>query len=228
MKAIMKISADHGLAVVDDACQAHGAAIGGRKCGSFDVGCFSFYPTKNMTTGEGGMITTDDPAIAEKARLLREHGMKVRYHHDILGYNLRMTDIGAAIGIAQTKKLEAYNEKRIANAAMLSKALDSIKGIVRPVTKPGYRHVFHQYTIRVTPEYGMSRDDTLKMLNEAGVGTGIYYPVPIHKQVVYRDLGYDGTFPVSEQLSREVISLPVHPSVTPSDIQVIAGVLRRQ
>jgi dTDP-4-amino-4,6-dideoxygalactose transaminase len=191
------------------------------------MGCFSFYPTKNMTTGEGGMITTDDTAVAEKARLLREHGMKVRYYHVILGYNLRMTDIGAAIGIAQLKKLESYNEKRIANAAMLSKALAGIRGIVTPVTGAGCRHVFHQYTIRVTPEYGMSRDDTVKMLNNAGVGTGIYYPVPIHKQAVYRDLGYNETFPVSEQLSWEVISLPVHPSVTPEDIKVIAGVLRR-
>lgn len=228
MKAIMDIAKDHGLTVVEDACQAHGAQYHGKFAGSFDLGCFSFYPTKNMTTSEGGMITTDDEAVAEKARMIKSHGSKVRYHHDMLGFNLRMTDIGAAIGLAQLKKVDGFNDRRIANAAYLNKKLDRIDGIVMPTIKPGCKHVFHQYTIRVTKDLGMSRDDVVQKLNAAGIGTGIYYPIPIHQQPYYKELGYDESYPVSEQLSEEVISLPVHPSITTKDIDFISDILRLQ
>jgi dTDP-4-amino-4,6-dideoxygalactose transaminase len=226
MGAIMDLSRDRGLAVVEDACQAHGAAINGRKCGSFDAGCFSFYPTKNMTTSEGGMITSDDPAFDAKARMIRSHGSRIRYYHEMLGFNLRMTDISAAIGLAQLKKIEEYNRRRIENATLLTQKLQGINGIVPPEVKPGHRHVFHQYTIRVTPDFHLSRDEVIKRLGDAGIGSGVYYPVPIHKQQLYLELGYADSCPVSEMLSGQVISLPVHPSVSAEEIDFIASTIR--
>jgi dTDP-4-amino-4,6-dideoxygalactose transaminase len=214
--------------VVEDCAQAHGAERSGKRAGSFGlVGCFSFYPTKNMTTSEGGILTTNDASVAEKARMIRSHGSKVRYYHEMLGFNLRMTDISAAIGLAQLKHVDHYDDMRIANALRLNEKLAGIEGIVTPEITPGCRHVFHQYTIRVTPGFGMSRDEVIRKLTDAGIGTGVYYPVPIHKQSYYRSLGYDDNLPVSERLSREVLSLPVHPSVTPEEIDLIAETIRR-
>jgi perosamine synthetase len=227
MDEITAIAGRHGLSVIEDACQAHGASLNGRRCGSFDVGCFSFYPTKNMTTSEGGIITTDDAAVVEKARMIRSHGSKVRYYHDMLGFNLRMTDISAAIGLAQLKHVDEYDDARIANAMRLNEHLGDIKGIITPSIAPGCRHVFHQYTIRVTPDFRMVRDEAIRRLNEAGIGTGVYYPVPIHLQTLYRSLGYADHMPVSEMLANEVISLPVHPAVAPGDINMIAETIRR-
>jgi dTDP-4-amino-4,6-dideoxygalactose transaminase len=227
MDEIMAIAAKHRLSVIEDACQAHGAAIGGRKCGAFDIGCFSFYPTKNMTTSEGGIVTTNDTMVAERARMIRSHGSKVRYYHEMLGFNLRMTDISAAIGLAQLKHIDHYDDMRIANALRLNEKLSGIDGIVTPEITPGCRHVFHQYTVRVTLDFGLSRDEVIRKLTEAGIGTGVYYPVPIHKQTYYRSLGYDDYLPVSERLSKEVLSLPVHPAVTPDEIDLIADTIRR-
>jgi len=214
MPAITALAGKYGLAVIEDACQAHGAAINGQRVGSFGTGCFSFYPTKNITTAEGGMITTNDDPIAERARLIRSHGMRQRYYHESLGYNFRMTEIQAAIGLAQLPKLETFNERRIANALYFSARL---RNVIIPQVPAGYRHVFHQYTIRV-PDY---RDDLAEGLRQRGVATGIYYPVPIHRQTFYQQLGYDGHFPVAEQMSREVLSLPVHPALTKEDLDTI-------
>lgn len=222
MPALLEIAERHGLVVIEDAAQAHGAAIEGRKVGTFATGCFSFYPTKNMTTGEGGIITTDDDRIAEQARLLRAHGMRRRYYNEQLGYNFRMTDIHAAIGLAQLKKLERWNERRIANAAYLTRRLQGLPGIVPPPVRPGHRHVFHQYTIRVLED----RDGLVERLRARGVGTGIYYPRTLPAQPVYRDLGYDGRFPVAEEAARQVLSLPVHPALTPTDLEIIVEAVR--
>jgi dTDP-4-amino-4,6-dideoxygalactose transaminase len=222
MGDILDIAEDYGLAVIEDACQAHGALYKGRMSGSFDVGCFSFYPTKNMTSGEGGMITCSDAKLAEKARMIRSHGSKVRYYHEMLGYNMRMTDIGAAIGLAQLKKVDGFNQKRIDNATYLSELLRGVDGIVTPTVRPYCRHVFHQYTLRITDKYPLSRDALSQELNKAGIGNSVFYPVPIHRQQLYRELGYDGVYPVSEQTAKEVISLPVHPSITREDIEIIA------
>jgi perosamine synthetase len=227
MNAIMDLARDHKLTVIEDACQAHGAVYHGKKAGSFDIGCFSFYPTKNMTTSEGGMITTDDEKLAEKARMIRSHGSKVRYYHDMLGFNLRMTDIGAAIGLAQLRRVDAFNEKRISNAMYLNEKLGDIPGIVTPVTRAGCKHVFHQYTVRITNEYGLPRDRLIQKLSSAGIGTGVYYPVPIHRQALYLSRGYDESHPISERLSKEVLSLPVHPAITPDDLDIISDSLRR-
>lgn len=226
MDTIAQICRTRGLALIEDTCQSHGATFRGRCAGTFGTGCFSFYPTKNMTTGEGGMITTDDDSIAEKARFIRTHGMKIRYHHEMLGYNYRLTDLGAAIGLVQLGKLVSYNDKRYQNAMYLNEALSGIPGLVTPAIERDRTHVFHQYTVRITPEFGLSRDDTVAALAERGIGSGVYYPIPIHKQKVYSDIGYNTPLPVTERMAAEVISLPVHPKVTAEDLTRIAAAIK--
>jgi dTDP-4-amino-4,6-dideoxygalactose transaminase len=168
MPRIMAIAERHGLRVIEDACQAHGATIAGRTVGTFGTGCFSFYPTKNITTAEGGIITTNDDEVADLARMLRAHGMRRRYYHEMLGYNFRMTDVHAAIGVAQLPKLEEFTRRRQANAAYLSAHLPADKVGV-PVVRPDVEHVFHQYTVRVLPP--LERDAVRAKLAEAGVGS---------------------------------------------------------
>ena len=218
MDAIMDIAHRHRLAVIEDAAQAHDAGIGEQKCGSFGTGCFSFYATKNMTSAEGGMITTDDDALAEKCRLLRSHGMPRRYHHDSLGFNFRMTDVHAAIGLVQLGKLAAANARRAENARFFDR---QINGVIKPVERPGTTHVWHQYTVRVPP--GMDRDWAVEKLRKAGVGTGVFYPVPVHHQKLYLDMGVDISLPVTERLATEVISLPVHPALSSADLETIVA-----
>jgi perosamine synthetase len=215
---LASIATRHGLALVEDAAQSHAAAIGERRSGSWGAGCFSFYPTKNMTTGEGGMLTTDDAALADRVRLLREHGTRQRYHHESLGYNFRMTDIHAAIGVAQLAKLPALTARRRQIAARYDAEL---RGVTIPRVRPGVTHVYHQYTLRVP-----QRDDFAARLAERGVGTGIYYPIPVHRQPVFAKLGYaDERHPASERLAAEVLSIPVHPGLTDGEISaVIAAV----
>ena len=209
----MAIADEHNLVVIEDACQSHGASLNGKKAGSFATGTFSLYPTKNMTSAEGGMITTDDDDLAESARVIRQHGMRRRYYHDELGYNFRMTDIHAAIGHEQLKKLPAFNLRRQENAAYLS---EHITGVITPGVPDGYDHVFHQYTIRVGDG---KRDKMIEYLRENDIGSGVYYPVPIHQQTYYmNDLGYDQTLVEAEQAALEVISLPVHPGLSLSMI----------
>jgi perosamine synthetase len=226
MTKIMAIARKHKLVVIEDACQAHGAEWKDKKVGSFGIGTFSLYPTKNMTTGEGGMITTDSKEIYDLAGLIRAHGSKVKYYHDILGYNFRMTDIGAAIGIEQLKKLSKLNKARQKNAAYLSKNLGKIPGILVPTVGKEVTHVFHQYTIRVTPEFKLSRDEVNKALNEAGIGTAIFYPVPINEQKLYQDLGYKAHTPIAEKISKEVMSLPVHPGLKKKDLDYIVKTIK--
>ena len=218
MEPIIKIAEEHGLIVIEDACQSHGADYKGRKVGSFGTGTFSLYPTKNITSAEGGMITTNDPAIDEKCRVLRQHGMRTRYYHDELGYNFRMTDIHAAIGLAQLNKLEKFNAQRRANARFLS---ENLQGVATPHVPEGSTHVFHQYTVRVP---GGKRDALRFYLNEHGVGSEVYYPVPIHKQSFYvRDLGYHDHLPETEFATTEVLSLPVHPALSSADLETIVA-----
>ena len=216
MKAIMEIAQDHDLVVIEDACQAHGAMYGDKKAGSFGTGAFSFYPTKNMTTSEGGMITTHDSKVAERARMIRSHGSKQRYLHEIIGYNLRMNDISAAIGLVQLEKLDGFTQMRQSNAKILSDGLRDVDGITIPAIWDGCGHVFHQYTIRAE-----NRDELSAMLNGGGIGTGIYYPIPIHKQPLYRELGYGDNLPKCEKAAREVLSLPVHPAVLKDELMTI-------
>lgn len=225
MKKIMGIADEHKLAVIEDACQAHGAEYEGKSVGSFGTGCFSFYPTKNMTTGEGGMITTNNKDIAQKARMTRSHGQRERYLHEILGYNYRMTDIAAAIGLCQLRKLEEFNNRRIGNANFLTGKLSEIKGLIPPCVRPNAKHVFHQYTVRVTQDFGISRDELRKKLMDRGVATEIYYPLPVHKQPLYQNPAYDEPLPNSEKAAREVLSLPVHPSLTKKELEYVVDSL---
>ena len=218
MKAVMEIAEDHNLVVVEDACQAHGAEFNGKKVGSFGVGCFSMYPSKNMTTAEGGMITTNEEKIEKNARLIINHGMDKQYHHVVLGYNYRMTDINASIGLGQLEKLETFVQKRIKNAEFLSSAIKA-NGIIVP--KPKERHVYNQYTVRVTE----GRDDLFKLLNENGVGARIYYPDQVPEQPLYKHLGFNADFPVAKQLTKEVLSLPVHPYVSKEELNKIAELI---
>jgi perosamine synthetase len=216
MDELTAIAERHGLQIVEDSCQAHGAAIGDRRSGTWGAGTFSFYPTKNMTTGEGGMLTTHDGELADRVRLLREHGMKVRYHHDVLGYNFRMTDIAAAIGIAQLPKLPGFNERRQAIAARYDAEL---RGVITPQVRSGATHVYHQYTIRVR-----ERDAFADRLKERGVGSAIYYPIPVHRQKPFLALGYgDESVPVTERLTAEVLSIPVHPSLSDDEVATVIG-----
>jgi perosamine synthetase len=221
IKRIMRIAKEHRLTVIEDACQAHGAEYDGKMMGSFGTGCFSFYPTKNITTSEGGMITTNDKDIAQKARMLRNHGQRERYRHEVLGYNYRMTDIAAAIGLCQLEKLERFNQKRIENAKFLTEKLKGTRGLILPSVRPKVKHVFHQYTLRVTQDFGMSRDELRTKLKDSGVATEIYYQLPIHKQPLYQELGYNDHLPNAEKAAREVLSLPVHPSLTKEDLETI-------
>ena len=213
LEAITAIARAHDLVVIQDACQAHGATFHKQPVGAFGTACFSFYATKNMTTGEGGMIVTNDAGLAERARMLREHGSRRRYVHETLGYNLCMTEFQAAIGLAQLPKLERWNAKRNANAAYLTRGLQAVPGVVPPSIRPGTQHVFHQYTIRI-----QHRDQVLPFVIEQGIGAGVYYPAPIHRQPSYQRLGYDEHLVESERASREVMSLPVHPSLSQEDL----------
>ena len=219
MDKINEIAERYGLVVIEDAAQAHGAMCNGEKVGSLgDMACFSFYPTKNMTTSEGGIITTDDAELAEKAKIFRAHGASVRYHHDSIGYNFRMTDISAAIGLAQLKKIDEFNDLRIKNAEYLNEGLKNVDGVVTPYCAYGSKHVYHQYTIRV--EKG-NRDDWVSLINEKGVGTGIHYPIPLYNQPVYRKLDIEGVCPNADLAANTVISLPVHPSLTKEDLDLV-------
>lgn len=218
MDRILAIAKNHGLAVIEDACQSHGATYRGKRAGSFGTGTFSLYPTKNITSAEGGMITTDDPVLDEKSRVIRQHGMRRRYYHDELGFNFRMTDLHAAVGLAQLNKLYLFNQKRRSNAQFLSKHL---QGVIAPCEPVGYEHVYHQYTIRVPDK---KRDALRAHLLERGVGSEVYYPVPVHKQSFYvNELGYHQTLPEAEKAANEVLSLPVHPSLTQADLETIVA-----
>ncbi|MEA1993790.1 MAG: DegT/DnrJ/EryC1/StrS family aminotransferase [Euryarchaeota archaeon] len=223
MAGIMDIVEDHDLILIEDACQAHGAQFNGKKAGSFGTGCFSFYPTKNITTGEGGMITTDNKKIAEKCRLIRNIGMKNQYEYVRLGYNFRMTEMAAAIGIEQLKKIDSFIEQRRKNAKYLTKELKEVKGIVPPTESKKAFHVYHQYTIRVTEEYPFTRDGLQKKLKENEIGSKIYYPLSLNTLPLYN--AHEECLH-AEQFSREVLSLPIHPSVTKEDLDLIAEVIR--
>ena len=214
MKEIMDIAAERNLRVIEDAAQAHGASCGGEMVGSIgDVGVFSFYSTKNMITGEGGMITTNDAGIAERARMIRNHGQRARYVHECLGYNYRMTNIAAAIGLVQLKKLDNLNARRISNAGYYTTRLN----VAKPYIAPGVKHVFHQYTVRVK-----GRANFLAHLEKNGVGYGIYYPVPLPGLPVFNS---DGVFKEAEVASKEVVSIPVHPSLSTEDVKRVVEVV---
>lgn len=213
------------LVLIEDAAQAVGATAGGPKAGAFGTGCFSFYATKNLQTGEGGMITTNDDAIAARARVLRSQGETSRYVTEELGYNYRLTEIAAALGLAQLPKIDARNEIRRANAARLTELLRDDPRFVTPVEIPGRSHVYHQYTLRVAG--GASTRDALQVrLRARGIESATFYPTPIHRQPLYQRLGYgDAKMPVAERLASEALSVPVHPALSAADVEAVASAL---
>jgi perosamine synthetase len=219
MDRIVPLAEQHGLAIVEDAAQAHAAALHGTPVGSFGAaGCFSFYPTKNMHSLEGGMITTGDAQLARTLRLLRNQGMEQRYQNEIVGANMRLTDVAAAIGRVQLSRLDGWTEQRRANAAYLDARLE---GVTAPPVADGARHVYHQYTIRVSGD----RDAFQAGLTELGIGNAVYYPVPIHRLRPYRtDDGRVGDWklPETDRAAEEVVSLPIFPSLTNEQLDRIA------
>lgn len=221
MDAVAALAGEHDLAVIEDACQAHGASFKGVRAGAFSTAAFSLYATKNSMSGEGGMLTTRDPEIARSLRLLRNHGMEQRYVHLSFGLNLRLTEIAAALGRTQLKKLEDGNARRRDNAAFYGKTLDGIDGLTLPQELSGRDHVWHQYTVRVA---GDRRDAVLQYVQQHGVGADVYYPTPVHRQPAYSS-GADVELPVSDRLAREVLSIPVHPSLTDRERETVASVL---
>lgn len=221
MDPIMEIADRHGLTVIEDAAQAHGAEYRGRRCGSIGhLGCFSFYPGKNLGAyGEGGAVTTNDPELARRVRMLRDWGSEKRYVHELKGFNYRLEGVQGAVLRVKMGYIERWTDMRIAAAARYEALLDPL-GVVRP-THAGGRHVYHLYVIRDT-----NRDRLQTHLTERGVSTGIHYPTPVHLQPAFADLGYRvGDFPNAEAAAAEVLSLPMYPELAESDQQIIAGAL---
>lgn len=223
MDPILAIAKKHGLVVIEDACQAHGAEYKGRRCGSLgQLGCFSFYPGKNLGAyGEGGAVVTSDTTLAERIRLLRSWGEETRYEHKFRGFNYRMDGVqGAVLGV-KLKHLDAWTEARRLRAHEYSRQLAETPAVL-PSERPGSRHVYHLYVVRV-----QDRDGWRARLTDAGVQTGIHYPIPVHLQPAYRDLGYAaGDFPVSERAAAEVLSLPIFPELTGEQVETIASAFK--
>ncbi len=220
MDRVKSITQKHNLLLIEDCAQAHGATFKGKTVGSFgDVAAFSFYPTKNMTTGEGGMVTTSNHQYAQKARMLINHGMQVRYHHDIIGYNYRMTNIAAALGLCQLQKLPMMNRKRIGNASYYSENIDNPL-VITPQHCDG--HVYHQYTVRI--KNGL-RDKFLSALNEHNIGSAVFYPLSLPEQKCYKGKGYLSECPVTDYLKNQVVSIPVQPQLTVDELKRVVAVI---
>ncbi len=218
MPAFDALCQRRGLLLLEDAAQAHLARVGERFVGTWGTASFSFYPSKNMTTSEGGMVLTNDDEIARRLRMIRNQGMNTQYRHEVIGYNLRMTNIAAAIGLKQLDRLADWTETRIDNARRYNTELTSV---ATPITRDGFTHVFHQYTVRTPP--GADRDTVLGRLQERGVGARVYYPTPIHEQPIFQERAqYAGLeLPETARATREVFSLPAHPLLSPSEVEYV-------
>ncbi|VVB66518.1 UDP-4-amino-4-deoxy-L-arabinose--oxoglutarate aminotransferase [Candidatus Gugararchaeum adminiculabundum] len=223
MDAIMDTAKSKGLMVIEDACQSHGSDYEGKKAGSIgDAGCFSFYPTKNMTTSEGGMVTTNNEEIAERAKLLREHGSRERYKHEVLGYNYRMTNIAAAIGIEQLKKLDKFNSTRRKNADYYIKHITA-DWLVKPQESKNSKHVYHQYTLR-SKNNRLTRDEIVQKIKAAGIGCEIYYPRLVYQQPSFSAIP-SRKCPEAEKAAQEVFSIPIHASLSQADLEQVVKVI---
>jgi len=228
IEGLARLGRRHRLRILWDAAQAHGAQFRGRDVGSFpDAVCYSFYPTKNMTTGEGGMITTSNAALAAELRLLRSHGEVSRYRHVRIGFNFRTTDIASAIGRVQLARLPKAVRARQRNAKILIEGLSGIPGLETPRLISGTSHAFSLFTICVNArQAGISRDELAKALQHHGIQSAVHYPLPLHRQPVFRGYGLDRDFPVSTRLAKTVLSLPVHPGVKGADLHQIVRSVR--
>ncbi len=222
---ILKLAKKYNLKVIEDACQAHGAKYKGKRVGSTgDIGCFSFYPGKNLGAyGDGGMVVTNDEEIADKIRCLRDHGRREKYEHQMIGYNYRLDALQAAILRIKLKYLNEWNEKRRKNALIYNELLKGLD-IITPYEEEYAKHVYHLYVVRVK-----GRDKVYESLRTKGILCGIHYPLPLHLQKAYRYLGYkEGDFPVAEECTREVISLPIYPELKRDQIEYIVKTLKKK
>jgi len=224
MDAIMRIARKYNLFVVEDCAQAHGAKFKGKGVGSFgDIAIFSFYGSKNMTTGEGGMITTNNKKLYSFCQSIMDQGRSSKFIHGQIGFNYRMSNLAAAIGSAQLKKIDAFNRSRIKNAAYLSKGLKDIDWLTIPYVPKGRRHVFHQYTIRVKK----NRNGLIEHLKKNDIASAPNYPLPMHKQPAYKKLGYARvSLPQAEKAASEVVNLPVHPGLKTRDLIKIVKAIK--
>ncbi len=223
MPRLMRIAEKYNLQVIEDCAQSHGAEVNGVKAGSFgDAACFSFYPTKNMTTSEGGISLFKDQAKAELARKHVNHGRVDQYKHDVLGYNYRMTNICAAIGLEQLKKLPAMNKQRIENANLYNELLADNQFIITPKLPDGFKHVYHQYTVVIE---GIDREQVQALLKEHNIGSAVVYPFSMTEQEFYADKSINVEDVVARSLSRKVLSLPVHPGLSEVEIKEVCKVL---
>jgi len=217
--------------VLDDACQAIGASRGGYNAGTAgEAGSFSFYATKNLMTGEGGMLVTGDAAVAASARRFRHHGQGARYEYVSLGYNYRMTDVAAAVGRVQLSRLDEIGRARRDNAAFYDGALGGVAGVTTPHVPAGVVHAYHQYSVLVDPAStanGAGRDEVRAYLAERNIATGVYYPTPLHLHPLFARFGYGpGDFPVAERVARQILALPVHPRLDRAQLEWTAKGLR--
>ena len=223
VQPITEICEENYICLIEDACQAHGATYDYFKVGGFGiVGCFSFYATKNMTTGEGGMITTNDNKLSNKIRRIINHGQSQKYMHEELGYNYRMTDMQAAMGITQLKSLNDFNTSRIKNAEYYNRCLNC-KGIITPFRDQRTTHVYHQYAIQITDEFPLSRNNFIKYMTDKGIGTAIHYPIPLSNQPMFNH--HEGECINSENLSQSLVSLPVYPTLLNANLKYICDTI---
>lgn len=225
MDQIVEIATASDLRILEDSAQAQGATYNGRFAGSYGLGTFSFYATKNMTTGEGGIITTDDDSLADRLRLLRNQGMRARYQYELAGNNYRLTDLQAALAIPQLSRYDDTVARRRANAERLTSILDVVPGIEVPRQLDGRGHVWHQYTVRVNEASGLSRDELSAKLTERGVGNGIYYPKLVFDYEAFRDNPQVriSDVPVARKLSEQALSLPVHAALTDAELDEVGN-----
>jgi perosamine synthetase len=228
MNALAPIAQKHGLSMIEDAAQSHGATVDGQPVGGYGLACFSFYATKNLSTGEGGVVTTNDDALAEKMRVLRNQGMRARYAYEMPGHNYRMMDLVAALAMSQFEQRATMEEARRANADFLSKGLADIDCLVLPYEPEGRRTVWHQYTVRLRPDAHISRDDFMAGLLERGVGCGVYYPKAAYDYDCYRNHPriHVTECPNTEAFATSVVSLPVHQHLTSDELDTIVRVTR--
>lgn len=227
MRALTEIAEDHKLIIINDCAQAHGTEYDGRDLGSWpDVSCYSFYPTKTMTTGEGGMVTTDDPELNRLGSLIRSHGDDARYHHVILGLNYRITDIMSVIGLNQLAELDEFLRKRRKNAEVLLKGLSRVESVKPQEVTPRTNHSYSYFSVSLNlEELRCSRDDFMKALQAENIDCGVHYPTSLTEQPIIKQLLRPEPCPISENLAARILSLPMHPYLTKSElVNVIKGV----
>ncbi len=222
MRSIMRLVKEFDLILIEDCCQSHGARFEGKIVGSFGhAGCYSFYPTKNMTTGEGGMVVCNDEKIYQQAKMYINHGMKKRYYHEGIGFNYRMTNIAAAIGLNQLDRLDDMNNKRKENAKYYDENIEN-ENVLIPFKDKDCDHVYHQYTLKIK---NGKRDEFVSYLNENEIGSGIYYPLSIPEQECYKEMGFKKDYKNIDVVKDEVVSIPVHPALLKEDLEKIVKVV---